>query len=138
MIKHYIFKQVNEKGEEVWCAKAVMRNCKNDAKVLIRSICQGTACEEFLKDLEMPCKFERTVVCDPRDKFDAALGLRKADERVLAAYNESRRKAVNRYIEKCLAAVNPLTYAEIPAAKIRDEKMNGDWYERLAAQLTAE
>lgn len=135
MIKHYIFKKKNDKGEVVHCVKAVMHNCKHDAQVIIRSMCHGNACEEFLKDILMPTKFERTVVCDPRDKFDPVEGLRKADERVLAAYNESRNRAIQRYVKRCKAAVDPLTSGAVPVAKIRDEKVTGDWYSRLAEKL---
>lgn len=135
MIQHFIFTKVQD-GVEVKCVRAVMHNCKNDAKVLIRKMTRGYACNDLLSVASMPNRFEKTVVCDPRDEFDAAEGLRKADARVLAAYNASREKAVRRYIKACKAAMGSLDESAIPMAAVRKEKSEGDWYEKLADKLT--
>lgn len=134
MIRHYIFeKTIN--GEAVMCVKAVMNNCGMDVVKLITRATGGNIVDEFMELAIIPNSFERVVVCDPRDKFDPALGMRKADERIMASYNDCCQRAMKRYKNAVDSAYNAIKDVNMGVVALRPEKLEGDWYERKAAEL---
>lgn len=134
MILHYIFEtEVN--GHKSQCVRAVMHNCSMDAVRAIKRMTGKNVNKEALKAAHMPCTIQRTVVCDPSDEFDAALGLRMADQRLLKAYNDARNKAIERYKKECKAQFDAANAVQVTELCIRPEKATGDWYETKAKEL---
>lgn len=137
MIRHYIFdKEIN--GQVCHCTKSVMVGCENDAIKIIKRAAGSHLNEEFLKLAAMPKTIQRTVVCNPSDEFNAALGLRMADDRLLEAYNRMRDLAVNRYIDACAKQFNAVKDLVLTDVCLRAEKANGTWYDDIATMLMKE